>query len=366
MHSVSTRDDPPRVLAPYVRVGFQDGALFLGFGSIRRPVHDRTLWEPLLRLAGHFHEPRTRAEARSFLDDLCEADTSRAEAVMRLLDDGNHLISAHAYDPADRYSRHSLFYELSGADAVQVQLRLARARVVLLGCGGIGSLVAVTLATAGVGELVLVDADHVELSNLTRQFLFTEADIGLPKAEVLARELQRRNRDCRVLPAVRDVGAGEDLEGLPDCDLFVVSADSPGLTGTVNAYCVRNGTPWMNACYVNDIAVWGPLVIPGATGCWDCRPLTAGAPEGEAELSRLVAGINGRYQAPSNGPVNMLASSLAALDALRYLGGFGTPASLNRRMGVWSHDLMLDGQDTERDPDCSTCAAAVPVREGVR
>ncbi|MFL1431605.1 MULTISPECIES: TOMM precursor leader peptide-binding protein [unclassified Nocardiopsis] len=353
-------------MAPYVRVGFQDGTLFLGFGSIRRPVHDRELWDPLLRLADHFRTPRTRVEARSFLDGPCGVDAGRAEAVMRLLEDGNHLIPAHTYDPADRYSRHALFYELSGADAVKVQPRLARARVVLLGCGGIGSLVAAALATAGVGDLVLVDADHVELSNLTRQFLFTEADIGLPKAEVLARELRRRNRDCRVLPVVRDIGDGADLEHLPDGDLVVVSADSPGLTGMVNAHCVRSGTPWLNACYVNDIAVWGPLVVPGVTGCWDCRPLTARAPEGEPELAGLMARVNGRYQAPSNGPVNMLASSLAALDALRYLGGFGTPAALNRRVGVWSHDLSLDEQKAERDPVCPTCAEAVPVCEGVR
>ncbi|MFL1381508.1 TOMM precursor leader peptide-binding protein [Nocardiopsis protaetiae] len=352
-------------MAPYVRVGVQGGTLFLGFGSIRRPVHDRALWEPLLRLADHFRTPRTRAEARSFLDGPCGVDAGRAEAVMRLLDDDNHLIPAHTYDPADRYSRHALFYELSGADAVKVQPRLARARVVLLGCGGIGSLVAAALATAGVGELVLVDADHVELSNLTRQFLFTEADIGLPKAEVLARELRRRNRNCRVLPVVRDIGDGADLEHLPAGDLVVVSADSPGLTGMVNAHCVRSGTPWLNACYVNDIAVWGPLVVPGVTGCWDCRPLTARAPEGEPELAGLMARVNGRYQAPSNGPVNMLASSLAALDALRYLGGFGTPAALNRRVGVWSHDLSLDEQKAERDPTCPTCAELVPVCEGV-
>ena len=82
---------------------------------------------------------------------------------------------------------------------------LAGSRVVLLGCGGIGSLVAITLATAGVGELILVDGDHVEPSNLTRQFLFTEADVGLPKAEVLARKLRRRNSSCQVRPVVCEV-----------------------------------------------------------------------------------------------------------------------------------------------------------------
>jgi hypothetical protein len=189
--------DPPRVLAPYVRVGVQDATLFLGFGSIRQPVRDRALWGPLLRLADYFRAPRTRREAASYLSSSCGADPASTEAAMLLLEHGNCLIPAHTYDRADRFSRHALFYELSGADAARVQRRLSQARVVLLGCGGIGSLVAVTLATAGVGELTLVDGDHVELSNLTRQFLFTEADIGLPKAEVLARELRRRNSSCR-------------------------------------------------------------------------------------------------------------------------------------------------------------------------
>lgn len=287
-------------------------------------------------------------------------------AVILLLEDCNCLISPHSYDRTDRYSRHALFYELSGADSEQVQRRLAGSRVVVLGCGGIGSLVAVTLATAGIGELILVDGDHVELSNLTRQFLFAEADVGLPKAEVLARELRRRNSSCRVRPVVCEVANPPALDRLPGCDLLVVSADSPGLTRMVNTHCVASGTAWLNACYVNDIAVWGPLVIPGRTGCWDCRPLTARPPDDDQELADLVVQVNARYQAPSNGPVNMPASSLAALDALRHLGGFGIPASLNRRVGVWSHDLELDRQTAQRDPDCAICAAPSPSPERVR
>jgi hypothetical protein len=101
-------------------------------------------------------------------------------------------------------------------------------------------------------------------------------------------------------------------------------------------------------------------------GRWDHRPLTAHPPQNDSELAAPVARINGGYQAPSNGPVNMLASSLTALDVLRHLGGFGTPASLNRRVGVWSHDLALDQQAAERDPACPTCTDAAPSREGVR
>ena len=283
-----------------------------------------------------------------------------------MLESGNCLVAAHAYDPDDRYSRHALFYELSGAQSGEVQRRLGQAHVLLLGCGGIGNLVATTLATAGVGEITLVDADRVELSNLTRQFLFTESDIDLPKAEVLARELRRRDSSCLTRAITEEVVDTADLRALPEADLVLVSADSPGLTGLVNAYCVSSGQSWLNACYVNDIAVWGPLVIPGLTGCWECQALTARAPADDPELRELITGINGRYQAPSNGPVNMLASSLAALDVLRHLGGFGEPTSLNRRVGVWTHDLTLDEQVAERAADCPTCAGVRPTGNRLR
>ena len=357
---------PSRILAPYVRIGVQDGTLFLGFGSVQQSIQDRNLWRPLVQLADQFREPRTRAEALDFLRGPCRVEAAHAEAAMLTLEHGNCLIPASAYDPQDRYSRHALFYELSGADARRVQRRLARAHVLLLGCGGIGNLVAVILATAGVGALTLVDADHVELSNLTRQFLFTEADTGLPKSQVLARELRRRNPECRIRPIVGAPTDTEDLRALPEADLLLVSADSPGLTGLVNAHCVDSGQAWLNACYVNDIAVWGPLVVPGTTGCWDCRPLTARVPTDEPELAALIGRVNARYQAPSNGPINMLASSLAALDVLRHLGGFGVPAALNRRMGVWSHELSIQEQPAERDPHCVTCADVRPATPRVQ
>ncbi|MEV2276262.1 ThiF family adenylyltransferase [Nocardiopsis sp. NPDC049922] len=339
----------------------QGQTLFLGFGSIQQAVTDARLWEPLIRLADYQSTPRTRSESLTFLTHDLQLDTASAEALVLLLESGRFLIPAQSYDPRDRYSRHALFYELSGEDSARVQKRLADSHVLLLGCGGIGNLVATTLATAGVGTLTLVDDDQVELSNLTRQFLFTEADVGQPKCEVLAREVTRRNSHCRVRAFTTAVTDRTDLAALAVSDLLVVSADSPGLTRLVNTHAVASGQEWLNVCYVNDIAVWGPLVIPGVTGCWDCQPLTAHPPHDDPDLAALIKRVNSRYQAPSNGPVNMVASALAALDVLRRLGGFGVPASLNRRVGVWSHELTLDEQPAERDPLCPTCARATPT-----
>jgi bacteriocin biosynthesis cyclodehydratase domain-containing protein len=350
----------PHTLAPYVRIGIQDGQLFLGFGSIQRVFDDSSLWDPLIRLADHYSAPRTHGEAAAFLERECGLSPGRAEEIVEIFRSGHYLIPAGSYRPEDRYSRPSLFYRLSGADSQEVQKRLADSHIVFLGCGGIGNLMSVTLATAGVGQVTLVDADHIEKSNLTRQYLFTESDVGAAKCEVLARELRSRNPDVEVCTIRRRMTDLSDLAALPEADLLVLSADSTGITELVNAHCVTTETAWLNVCYVNDIAVWGPLIVPGKTGCWSCRPLTAQAPSGNAELDALISRINRRYQAPSHGPTNMLSSALASLDALKYLGDFGFVQSLGRRVGVWIHELRLDEQPSIPDPDCPTCGPLQP------
>lgn len=98
----------------------------------------------------------------------------------------------------NRYSRNHLHYQSYGMNPETVQYTLSQKMVVILGCGGIGSHVSVILASSGVGKLILVDNDVIEISNLTRQILFTEQDVGLPKTTVLRRELLQRNSESEV------------------------------------------------------------------------------------------------------------------------------------------------------------------------
>lgn len=353
--AIAENKEEPQVLAPYVRVGIQNGNLYLGFGSIQRVIEDRAMWEPLLRLAEHYTVPRTASEAVGFLERVCGLDRSCARDTAAVLHDGDFLLPPGSYRPEERHSRSALFYGLSGADSSEVQERLRRSHVVLVGCGGLGNLVSVTLATAGIGELTLVDDDRVEMSNLSRQHLFTESDIGALKCDVLGRELRSRNSETVVRTLCHRVEERADLDALPRADLLVLSADAPGLVDLVNASCAATRQAWMNVCYVNDIAVWGPLVLPGKSGCWDCARLVARDSPGEGGLDALISELNRRYQPPSYGPTNMLAASLATLDVLRHLGGFGRPHALNRRVGLWTHELRVDHQDVPRTLDCPTC-----------
>jgi molybdopterin-synthase adenylyltransferase len=351
-----THPEGERRLSSVVRMGVQDDVLYVGFGSIQRRVPDREMWRPVILAASHWTTPTSRTDLTNHLVDDHGVSHALADEATRFLEDGGYLSPPPGLDWSDRYSRHLLHYELQGADPLDVQARLTASHVVIVGCGGIGNLVAAQLACAGVGQLTLVDDDLVELTNLTRQLLFTEADVGRPKAPVLAERVTARNSTVTVDAVPLAVEEAGQLDQLGAFDLMVVSADAAGIVELTNRYCVEREACWITVGYVNDIAVWGPLVVPGVTGCWSCGNLVA-RPDGlDGDLPARLRHVNGRYRSPSYGPVNMAAAGLACLDIVRQLGGFGQPASHNHRLGLWSHNLELERQDCSRRPDCPVCS----------
>ena len=135
---------------------------------------------------------------------------------------------AHDTDSADRdlarYSRQMLF-ERIGPDG---QRRLKHASVTIVGCGALGSVLASTLARAGVGHLRLIDRDFIELNNLQRQTLFDEHDIAqnLPKAEAAARKLRRINSAIEIEPVVADLHASNAESLCLPADLILDGTDN--------------------------------------------------------------------------------------------------------------------------------------------
>src|SRR5688500_12766933 len=127
------------------------------------------------------------------------------------------------------------------------QDRLRVSRVLLVGCGALGSVVAEQLARAGVGTIRIADRDVVELTNLQRQVLFDEADAreGLPKAVAAARRLRRINSDVSVEPVVTDVD-GENIEQLVDgVHLVIDGTDNVETRYLINDVSVKRGIPWV-------------------------------------------------------------------------------------------------------------------------
>jgi len=282
-------------------------------------------------------------------------DASLVEEVVDMVLRRHYVIEEGWHERTNPWSRNALYYALSGGVPPDVQKKLQQKSALILGCGGIGNLVGVSLATSGIGKITLLDFDTIEVSNLTRQFMFTKDDVGKSKAEVLKEELLKRSH-CVKVETIDSPISKELLESLPKPDLIVLSADSVDSLPTVNAFAIENKVAYINIGYVQDIAVFGPFVIPGQTGCVYCQDILAGTHPLNQQIKDKINSINKTHQAPSNPAVNMLASSLGLMDILKYLGEFGEIQSLNRRIGLWTHSLKLEVQECHKNPDCDICS----------
>jgi molybdopterin/thiamine biosynthesis adenylyltransferase len=191
------------------------------------------------------------------------------------------------------------------------QLLLRQARVVVIGVGGTGSTAALNLALSGIGELHCVEPDAVELSNLARQILFTEQDLGRPKVEAAVRELRARNSDIRITgEALTVTGPATLLALAARFDLVVLAADQPAeIRIWTNRVCQATGTAWVHAGYHGPQINYG-LYRPGTGPCYECietaeqqhhaevTPLSLAAGREEIQAGNAVsAGVSGNLAA---------------------------------------------------------------------
>jgi molybdopterin/thiamine biosynthesis adenylyltransferase len=148
-----------------------------------------------------------------------------------------------APDRLDRFARHIVLPELGGAG----QVALSAAHVVLVGCGGIGSPALQYLAGAGVGRLTLIDDDAVDLSNLQRQTIFAEADLGRSKAEVAADWVRRFDGAIEVRAVVGRLGGDNAAQLLEGATLVLDGCDNFATRLAVSDACVKLGVPLTSA-----------------------------------------------------------------------------------------------------------------------
>ena len=149
------------------------------------------------------------------------------------------------------------------------QERLAKATILVAGAGALGNEVLKNLALLGIGNLLIVDFDRVEISNLSRSVLFNECDIGRPKATTAARALERLSPEIRVRAIDGDLETDLGLGGIRECDLVLGCVDSIYARWALNRACQKAGKPWINAginASVGEIS----LYVPGQGACYEC------------------------------------------------------------------------------------------------
>lgn len=243
-----------------------------------------------------------------------------------------------------RYHRQILFPGIGEAG----QRQLGRSRVLLCGCGALGTVLAETLVRAGVGFIRVVDRDFVEITNLQRQVLFDEQDLAdqLPKSVAAARKLKLINSEVTIEPHVADVSSANILGFADHIDLMLDGTDNFETRFLLNDVSLELGIPWV---YGGCIGSHGQVmpIFPGKTACLRCLIEDVPAP-GTTETCD-TAGILG----PT---VNMIAS-LQAVQAMKILAGKQdqVDASLHI-LDVWDGTLRRMSVKNLRDQGrCPAC-----------
>ena len=165
----------------------------------------------------------------------------------------------------DKFSRQVMLEEIG----YQGQLKLKNAKICVVGVGGLGNPITTRLAAMGVGTLRIVDRDVIELSNLHRQTMFDEDDVGQVKVEVAAKKLQKLNPDCKIDALAVSVNDYTALEVVEGCDVVVDALDSVNARYALNKACVKFGIPFVTGAAVG---VSGQIftILPGTSACYYC------------------------------------------------------------------------------------------------
>ncbi len=240
----------------------------------------------------------------------------------------------------ERYHRQTLIPGI-GADG---QRRLGEARVLLVGCGALGSVSADLLVRAGVGRLRLVDRDVVELTNLQRQVLYDESDVGTPKATAARNRLEAVNSEVDVQAFIDDVDATNIGSLADDCDLIIDGLDNFETRYLLNDFSVSTGTPWIYGGAVGTTGM-SAVMLPGDTPCLRCifpePPATGTTPTCE------TAGVLGTV-------IHRVAAHQVT-QAIKLLTGNGPAVDRTlQTFDVWSNTQHAMASGERRD-DCPCC-----------
>jgi molybdopterin-synthase adenylyltransferase len=264
-------------------------------------------------------------------------------------------------DEIERYGRNENYF--SWVDTTprsrkfELQGRLKASSIAVLGLGGSGSSVAVSLVAAGVGHVRCVDFDVVEVSNLSRQFLYTEEDVGRPKVRSATDHLRRLNHHVRVEGLELRIGSVDDaVHCLDGVDLAVLCADKPNpeIQYWVNDAAVRTETPWSICLYAGPMLTSG-IFVPGLTPCYRCLLATArtAVDDDSSPFGEAVYG-EGEENAVIS-PSSALTGHFGALEAIYFLTGLGAQTVgrvFHLNLLVYDHQYYVE---PEFDPGCLSC-----------
>lgn len=232
--------------------------------------------------------------------------------------------------------------------------RMAKATngaVLIVGAGGLGCPAALTLALSGIARLGLVDGDRVEISNLHRQVLHGEADLGANKAESAAAKLSRLAPAAEIRAHTRRLTAADVAQALDGYDFVIDATDNPGTKFLLNDAAVLLRKP---LCHAGVLGLDGQLftVLPGTSACLRC--LFPEPPGDDEVASCRAAGILG--------PLAALVGTLQAEEAIKYLTGSGDLLA-DRLLTIDGRTMRFREVPLRRSPACPLCGPSATIHD---
>ncbi|MBQ6400939.1 MAG: ThiF family adenylyltransferase [Firmicutes bacterium] len=239
-----------------------------------------------------------------------------------------------------RYHRQEIFYPIGK----EGQEKLAAGRVCIIGIGALGASAASMLAAAGVGFMRLIDRDVVELTNLQRQVLFTEADAAeqIPKAEAARERLAQMNSEIELEAVIADVNPYNVEKFITDVDVVVDGLDNLETRYLLNEACHKHNIPYV---YGGVVGSGGMVmnILPGEGPCLECLlgPLPE---EGTYDTCDTVGVISA---------ITNIVASYEAAETMKLL--LGSESLLRQAITLDAWDSYTEFFDVDRDPDCPVC-----------
>jgi molybdopterin/thiamine biosynthesis adenylyltransferase/rhodanese-related sulfurtransferase len=250
-------------------------------------------------------------------------------------------------DQAARYARHTLLPEVRE----EGQLKLLDSKVLLIGAGGLGCPAALYLAAAGVGTIGMVDYDVVDKSNLQRQILHSEQEVGNLKVESAMRRLKSLNSDIKIIPIIERMSRDNVMKMIADYDLVINGCDNFPTRYLINDACVFAKKTLVDGSifrFEGQVTVFSP----GNGPCYRC--LYPEPPPPEMAPSCSEAGVFGVLPG--------IVGSLQAVEAIKMILGIGDPL-IGRLLMYDALAAKFREMKVRRDPQCPVCGDKPTVTE---
>lgn len=243
-------------------------------------------------------------------------------------------------DELERYDRQILIEQIGS----EGQEKLKRSRIAIAGVGGLGSPIAFYLTAAGIGTIRLIDHDRVSLSNLNRQILHWEENLGEEKVRSAEKKLRKLNPWVKIEPVIETITEANVAHLLEGCEGVVDAMDNLPTRYLLNRWAIEKGIPFFHGA-VRGFEGRAMTILPGESACLRC----------------LYRGTIPEEKFPVIGVTPAIIGSIQATEVIKYLLGI-RPLLTNRLLLYDGLGTMFTEFTINRNPECDHCGASQTLK----